>query len=53
MEMEIGDVKTEILTVGTDAEGNVVASAETTIPDGTYKVRVGYNTTQVISMLLN
>ena len=53
MEMEVGDVKTEVLTVGTDDDGNVVASAQTTIPDGTYDVRVGYSTMQVISMLLN
>ena len=53
MEMEVGDVKTEVLTIGTDADGNVVASARANIPDGSYTVRVGYKTTQVISMLLN
>ncbi len=53
MEMELGDVKTEVRTVGTDDDGNVVASAQAAIPDGTYDVRVGYNATQVISMLLN
>ena len=53
MELEVGDVKAEILTVGTDADGNVVASARTAIPDGTYDARVGYSSAQVISMLLN
>ena len=53
MDMEIGDVHTEVLTVGTNAKGEVVASATTNIPDGTYNVRVGYNSAQVISMLLN
>ena len=53
MEMEVGDVKTEVLTIGTDANGEIVASAHANIPDGSYSVRVGYNTTQVISMLLN
>jgi hypothetical protein len=53
MEMNVGDVETEILTVGVDGDGNIVASARTTIPDGTYLVRVGYSTTQVLSMLLN
>ena len=53
MEMEIGDVETEILTVGTDTDGRIVASAQANIPDGTYDVRVGYSTMQVISMLLN
>ena len=53
MEMEVGDIKTTVLTVGTDEKGNMVASAQATIPDGTYEVRVGYNAAQVISMLLN
>ena len=53
MEMEVGDVKAEVLTVGTDADGQLVASAHANIPDGSYEVRVGYNATQVISMLLN
>ena len=53
MEMEVGDVKAEVLTVGTGADGQLVASAHANIPDGSYEVRVGYNATQVISMLLN
>lgn len=53
MEMEVGDVKTDVLTVGTDENGNPVASARANIPDGSYDVRVGYKSTQVISMLLN
>ena len=53
MEMDVGDVKTEVLTVGMDENGNIVASAHANIPDGSYAVRVGYKTTQVISMLLN
>ena len=53
MEMEVGGVKTEVLTIGTDDAGNLVASAHANIPDGSYDVRVGYKSTQVISMLLN
>ena len=53
MEMAVGDVKTEVLTIGTDADGRLVASARASIPDGLYEVRVGYRTTQVLSMLLN
>ena len=53
MEMEVGDVKTEVLSVGTDEDGEYVASAQANIPDGSYDVRVGYKSTQVISMLLN
>ena len=53
MDMEVGDVHTEVLTVGSDENGNVVAFGRANIPDGSYDVRVGYKTTQVISMLLN
>lgn len=53
MEMTVGDVKTEVLTIGTNANGGLVASAHANIPDGLYEVRVGYRTTQVLSMLLN
>ena len=53
MDLEVGDMHTEVLTVGADADGNIVASARANIPDGSYGVRVGYKTTQVISMLLN
>ena len=53
MQIEVGDMSTEVLTVGQDEGGNLVASAQANIPDGSYDVRVGYATTQVISMLLN
>lgn len=53
MEMKVGDVETEVLTVGTDENNAIVASAHANIPDGSYNVRVGYATMQVISMLLN
>ena len=53
MEMGVGDVETEVLAVGTNENGDLIASAHAHIPDGSYKVRVGYKTTQVISMLLN
>ena len=53
MEMEVGDVHAEVLTIGMGADGELVASAHANIPDGLYAVRVGYRTTQVISMLLN
>ena len=53
MEMEVGDVRTEVLAIGTDENGQLVASARANIPDGSFEVRVGYKATQVISMLLN
>ena len=53
MKMEVAGQVTPVLAVGTDGYGNVVASARSAIPDGTYEARVGYDTTQVISMLFN
>lgn len=53
MELEVGDVTTEVLAVGVEEDGTVIASAQANIPDGMYDIRVGYNTTQVISMLIN
>lgn len=53
MDMEVGDVQTEVLTVGQTADGDIIASAQANIPDGSYAVRVGYNSTQVLSMLFN
>ena len=53
MDMSVGDVQTDVLTVGMNENGDIVASARANIPDGSYDVRVGYKTTQVISMLLN
>ena len=53
MTLEVGDAQAEILTVGTDSNGVVVASSRANIPDGVYDVRVGYKTKQVIELLLN
>lgn len=53
MTMQVGDVSTELLTVGKNDKGDVVASARANIPDGAYEARVGYDTTQVWSMLFN
>lgn len=53
MEMEVGSNICEVLSVGVDEQGNVIASAQTNIPDGAYDVRVGYSTIQVLSMLFN
>ncbi len=53
MELEVGGERVEIAAVGTDEQGKTIASAHANIPDGSYEIRVGYNTTQVISMLFN
>lgn len=53
MTVDVGGETAPILSVGTDEQGNVVASAQARIPDGLYDARVGYSTAQVISMLFN
>ena len=53
MEVDIGGNHAQITTVNTDANGNVVATAQARIPDGAYDARVGYSTMQVISLLFN
>ena len=53
MTLEVGDEQAEILTVGVDENGNIMASSRANIPDGVYSVRVGYKTTQAIKLLLN
>ena len=53
MAMEVGGVETEVLSVGTSEDGSIVASARASIPDGAYEARVGYRTTQVITLLFN
>lgn len=53
MVLEVGNVNAEILRVESDSRGNTVAYALANIPDGTYDAKVGYDTLQVISMLLN
>lgn len=53
MQMEVGGETCEILAVGTNEDGATIATAKKAIPDGTYSARVGYSSTQVISMLFN
>lgn len=53
MTVEIGENSEEIASVGTDSNGQIVASAQMAIPDGTYDARVIYKSQQVASMLFN
>lgn len=53
MDMEVGDINTDVLAVGANENNEIIATARANIPDGTYGVRVGYKSTQVLSMLLN
>ena len=49
----MGALKTTILSVGTDEDGDLLAVAQLPIPDGTYDARVGYDRIQIINLLFN
>lgn len=51
MKVTVGEIKTEIISVGTDPDRNIIAAAVVNMPDGEYKVKVGYKYTQIIEML--
>ena len=53
MNVRVGELVTPVLSIGEDGEGNLLAIAETQLPDGSYQARVGYRSTQVIDMLFN
>ena len=53
MTVKVGDVVAPILSVGQDEEGNLLAVANVTLPDGSYEARVGYRSTHIINMLFN
>ena len=53
MDVMVGKLQMSILTVGTDDSGNILAVAKTNLPDGTYPAKVGYDSTQILSLLLN
>ncbi|MDO5485163.1 MAG: hypothetical protein Q4F51_02440 [Sarcina sp.] len=53
MAVSVGDLHTPVLTLGKNADGSVFATANADLPNGTYRVKVGYRQTQVIKMLFN
>ena len=53
MNVEVGTSKSPVLSVGEDEEGNIIAVAESALPDGSYEARVSYSSTQIIKMLFN
>ena len=53
MKVVAGEEECRIVGVGTDAAGRLFASAETTLADGSYPVRVLFRRTQVLSLLFN
>ena len=53
MTVTVGETESRIGGIGTDAEGKLFASAETTLPDGSYTARVLFRQKQVIRLLFD
>ena len=53
MDIWVGRLRTRILSVGEDPDGNLIAVATTPLPDGTYTARAGYDSTKILTLLLN
>ena len=53
MPVRAGDTETVISSVGRDDKGLLIATANTTLADGVYPVRVSYKQTQVLDLLFN
>ena len=51
MLVEVGNVSTQIASVGKTEDGRVFATARTTMASGSYPARVTYKQTQVLSLL--
>ena len=53
MPVRAGDAETVIASIGRDANGLLIATANTPLADGYYPVRVSYKQTQVLSLLFD
>ena len=53
MPVTAGDTKTVIQSIGQDADGLLIATADTNLSDGFYPVRVTYKQKQILSLLFN
>ena len=53
MPVRAGDTETVVSSIGHDENGLIIATANTTLADGYYPVRVSYKRTQVLDLLFN
>lgn len=53
MNVKVGDLVTPVLSTGHDENGNPIAIANASLPDGSYEAKVGYKGTQIIELLFN
>lgn len=51
MPAKVGNLETEIDSVGRDAAGRVICACQTDLPDGTYSFEATYKVTKIISFL--
>ena len=53
MQVVVGDTRTAITSIGTNPDGVAFATAQTTLPDGSYNVRISYSETQLLELLFH
>ena len=53
MSVSVGEANAEIISVGKNDSGKIIAVANAHIPDGVYSAKVGYKITQIIDMFIN
>ena len=53
MKVIAGEHESRVESVGTDETGRIFASADTTLAEGSYSVKVIFRKTQVLSLLFN
>lgn len=53
MPVRAGDAETVVSSIGHDEKGLIIATANTTLADGFYPVRVSYKKNQVLDLLFN
>ena len=53
MPVSAGDTQTTVSNIGRDTNGLYIATANTTLSDGFYPVRITYKTTQVLDLLFS
>ena len=53
MVVSVGEITTKVEGTGRAEDGSLIAMASTSLPDGSYKVTVSYEKTQILSILFN
>lgn len=53
MTVMVGEIKSEVISVGENEHGQTIAAAKASIPDGLYEAKIVYNRTQIIKLLFN